>query len=708
MIDESIIGNYRIIKEIGEGGMSYVFLAEHVKLKTKKAVKMLAPHLTGASGFKERFLKEGLAQAQLEHDNIVKVIDYIEQNNKTFIVMDYIQGKCLDEIIELKGRLSEHESIKIARDVLNALNYAHMKNVVHRDIKPSNIIVAQNGKAMLMDFGIAFMVGDKRLTSTGMNIGTSLYMSPEQITSPQKIDHRVDVYSMGVVLYEMLTGEVPFDDDSEYIVKEKHVRELPIPPRQKCQDISKAMEGIVMKALEKDPDNRFHGCGEFLGYIKALESEIEYPDTGGNDELNLSNADESKNSTGSSELADETDLSDISDEKNLDNEYSSNEHEHTGDVKDNHQPEKNKFVQVISIIILITILAFVFISFYQNRHHNSVQIDMDDKYNNEYSVQLDQEDENTAQFDQENEDAVQLVQENEDSVQLDQKEVVQHLEKPINDNVLSRKKILQELDDEKDANENLTPKTEIEITPPPVQTIVINSLDMEFKRVDKGRFMMGTPQYETGRDDDEKQYMVIISKDFFMQTKEVSQEQFKKLMGDHQSWHNSCPNCPVESASWHKILDFIDKLNHKFEERINGRKYRLPTEAEWEYVCRAKTNTPFYFGYSLSENQANFGKNNKYGETTLPVGTYQPNEWGFYDMHGNVSEWCSDWYTDYPSVLSKDPQVIEKVFYDRIVVRGGAWNDKETSCRSGNRMRVKPNVNDANNIGFRLVMTQNE
>jgi len=706
MIDENIIGNYRIIKEIGEGGMSYVFLAEHMSLKSKRAIKMLAPHLTGAPGFKERFLKEGLAQAQLEHNNIVKVVDYFEQNKKTFLVMEYIEGKCLNEIIELKGRLKEHDAIKIAKDVLNALNYAHMQNVVHRDIKPSNIIIASNGKAMLMDFGIAFMVGDKRLTNTGMNIGTSLYMSPEQITTPQKIDHRVDVYSMGVVLYEMLTGDVPFDGDNDYIIKDKHVRELPPSIRQKFQDISKAMEGIVMKALEKNPDNRFNGCGEFLEFIIALESEIEDHDTGGKNQLNISNSDVLSDSEINSDCDDETELIDKPDAEKLENESSLNQHEITENDNEKSQTKNKKLIPLFTIITVITIFAFVFITFIQDKDKNNyetfVQLDQkhnNNKYNNEDLVEIDQKD----SFDEPSENSSgKLNTYNNESI---------NYEEPQN------KQISKEIDQEvfeiklapNDNEEYDNPITKAEIKQEPsFKSIVVNSLNMEFKHVSNGSFMMGTSTNETGRDNDEIQHKVLISKDFFMQTKEITQEQFNKVMGYNPSWHSVCSNCPVEKVSWYKVNEFIEILNQKYEEREKGRKYRLPTEAEWEYVCRAKSNTPFYFGFSLSDNHANYGKSDKYGTTTLPVGSYKPNEWGFYDMHGNVSEWCSDWYASYPSGISIDPQITLKVKFNRKIVRGGAWNDKETTCRSGNRMRVVPSTDDANNIGFRLVMMQDE
>ena len=273
MIGNLLLNKYKILSELGEGGISKVYLAEHVMLKRKYAVKMLADHLLRTPGFKDRFFKEGLAQAQLQHDNIVQVIDYIEENGKTFLLMDYIEGECLDQLINRKGKLSESVCIQIMSDILVALNFAHKNGVIHRDIKPSNIIISNSGRAKLMDFGIAIMMGDKRMTATGTNIGTSWYMSPEHVTRPKEIDHRSDVYSMGIVLYEMLTGDVPFVGETDFEIKDSHVRKTVLPPIEKISSISIEMNDIVLKALAKNPDERFDGCMDFLSYIKELIEE---------------------------------------------------------------------------------------------------------------------------------------------------------------------------------------------------------------------------------------------------------------------------------------------------------------------------------------------------------------------------------------------------------------------------------------------------
>jgi len=273
------IGNLKIVSEIGEGGMGVVYMAEHVTLPKKFAVKCLSPALTRNAHFRDRFYQEAQNQALLDHPNIVQVTDFLETDDFFFLVMEYVDGKELDEHIAEKGKMSEQEVLSIFKDVLNGLNFAHSKGIIHRDIKPPNILVDNSGRVRIMDFGIAILAGDKRLTADGTNIGSPWYMSPEQIKRPKDIDHRSDVYSMGIVLYEMLTGNVPFDGETDFIIKDQHINS-PIPdPRKNTEHISKKLAEIILTALEKDPEDRYSGCGEFLEYIKAYEAGDEQKET---------------------------------------------------------------------------------------------------------------------------------------------------------------------------------------------------------------------------------------------------------------------------------------------------------------------------------------------------------------------------------------------------------------------------------------------
>lgn len=266
------VGNLRIISEIGRGGMGVVYLAEHLSLKKKFAIKCLSSTLTTDPQFHKRFDEEARNQALLDHPNIVQATDFFEFDDQFFFVMEYVDGRDLGAIIKTEGHLPEKEAFAIFKNVLEGLHYAHGKNLIHRDVKPANILVDENGRARLMDFGIAIMVGRERLTATGSAVGSPWYMSPEQITNPLELDKRSDVYAAGIVLYEMLTGDVPFDGETDFAIKDQQVHTRPPDPCQRNPVIDAELAGIILKALEKDPDKRFQGCDEFLQRIKEYES----------------------------------------------------------------------------------------------------------------------------------------------------------------------------------------------------------------------------------------------------------------------------------------------------------------------------------------------------------------------------------------------------------------------------------------------------
>ena len=236
---------------------------------------------------------------------------------------------------------------------------------------------------------------------------------------------------------------------------------------------------------------------------------------------------------------------------------------------------------------------------------------------------------------------------------------------------------------------------------------ITNSIGMQFVYISPGTFMMGSPKNEPGRDDNEKLHEVTLTKGFYLQTTEVTQKQWTDIMGNNPSRFKECGNdCPVEKISWNDVQDFIAKMN-----RIEKRElYRLPTEAEWEYSARAGTQKPFYFGDCLSTDEANYNGNyplkdcNKgiYRRTTMPVASFQGNAWGLYDMHGNVWEWCQDWYGKYSSEGVTDPTGPSSG--SNRVFRGGGWYDYAHYCRSANRNSREPG-NRNNNVGFRLLRT---
>ncbi|MGE5443190.1 MAG: serine/threonine protein kinase [Ignavibacteriales bacterium] len=261
------VGNYKIIEEIGNGGMGRVYKAIHLTLNRIVAVKMIHPNLVDDLAVIKRFYKEAKTQARLNHPNIVTVYDFLEIGGNYFIIMEYVHGESVGKILSEQGPFEPYIALSIFRQMLTGIGYAHLKRVIHRDIKPNNFILTPS-IVKITDFGIAQIIGDPGLGPTEAVFGTPRYMSPEQILGGT-IDHRTDIYSLGVTFYEMLTGRVPFNSDSDYEIKKGHL-ELPPPlPTQIRLDIPRELENIVLRALLKKPEERFQSVNEF---IIALEN----------------------------------------------------------------------------------------------------------------------------------------------------------------------------------------------------------------------------------------------------------------------------------------------------------------------------------------------------------------------------------------------------------------------------------------------------
>ncbi len=253
-------GRYRMIRRIGSGGMARVFLAEDVDLHRDVAIKILHDRYSEDAQFVERFAREARAAAGLNHPNIVAIYDRGQFEGSYYIAMEYLDGETLKDVIVREGPLPERRAIDITLQLLAALRFAHRREIIHRDVKPHNVMVLRDGRVKVADFGIA-RAGDSEMTEAGSIVGTAQYLSPEQARG-QHVGPESDLYSVGVVLYEMLTGRVPFTGDSAVAIAMKHVQETPVPPRQIVPAIPAELEAVVQRAMAKDPARRYHSADE--------------------------------------------------------------------------------------------------------------------------------------------------------------------------------------------------------------------------------------------------------------------------------------------------------------------------------------------------------------------------------------------------------------------------------------------------------------
>jgi serine/threonine protein kinase len=254
-------GRYRVEGELGRGGMARVYRGTDLVLGRPIAVKVLSSQYAGDGTFVSRFRREAQAAARLNHPNLVQVFDTGSDDGVQYIVMEYVEAKTLADYLSGGGRIMPDRAIELAASVCDALTVAHAQGVIHRDVKPANIMVTRDGHVKVTDFGIARVTTNETVEQTAAVLGTASYLSPEQAQGGA-IDQRSDLYSLGCVLYEMLTGRPPFVADSPVAVASKHVLEQPVPPSRLNADVSPELDAIVMRALSKNPDDRYQDAAE--------------------------------------------------------------------------------------------------------------------------------------------------------------------------------------------------------------------------------------------------------------------------------------------------------------------------------------------------------------------------------------------------------------------------------------------------------------
>jgi Serine/threonine protein kinase len=267
------IPGHSVVHKIGEGGVGTVYLATDDMLQRHVAVKVLKSGISLEEENMKRFQSEAVTLARLRHPNITMLYNLVQNRGCWYMIMEYVDGETLESLLKKHGSLHVTQVLPIALQTLEGLQHAHAKGVIHRDIKPSNLMLSVEGEVKIMDFGIARISGGSRLTKVGQAVGTPHYMSPEQVRG-QEGNHASDIYSFGIVLYELLTGVTPFDSESEYEIMHAHTSRKPIPPSALNNEIPEALNNAIMKALSKNPLQRFESVSEFKQCLQQISEQV--------------------------------------------------------------------------------------------------------------------------------------------------------------------------------------------------------------------------------------------------------------------------------------------------------------------------------------------------------------------------------------------------------------------------------------------------
>ena len=266
-------GRYQIIEELGKGGMGKVYKTNDIDIKEKVAIKLIKPEISTDKKTIERFQNELKFARKIRHKNVCQMYDLNREEGTYYITMEYVEGENLKNMIRMSGQLGIGTAISVAEQACEGLAEAHKLGIIHRDLKPSNIMIDREGNVRIMDFGIARSLKEKGITGAGVMIGTSEYMSPEQVEG-KEVDQRSDIYSLGVILYEMVTGRVPFEGDTPFIVGIKHKSELPRNPKEINTQVPDDLNRVILRCLEKDKEKRFQSAGEVRSELENIEKGI--------------------------------------------------------------------------------------------------------------------------------------------------------------------------------------------------------------------------------------------------------------------------------------------------------------------------------------------------------------------------------------------------------------------------------------------------
>ena len=667
-----ILDRYEILGKLGDGGMGAVYKCRDRTTRTEVALKAIPPELARSELDMQDVVDNFQLIAGLAHPHIAtpKTLDKNLKTGEYFLIMEYVDGVNLRRWLRQKRKDKEPVSLETTVPILSqvalALDFAHRKKVIHRDIKPENIMLTRDGEVKVLDFGLAAQihttmtrVSREYQNCQGGTSGTAPYMAPEQWKSwPQ--DAMADQYALGVLAYEMLAGRLPFESGDTTILREMVLKEnaAPIP------GISRTAQNAIARAMNKNPKERFASCTEFVAALGTKTPYVPIPSdllrhkwwfVAAVIVLLFAVVCTFSPSSPSGKPVAKTVVQPVV------------KKEAVPEMETPVVAEVPRLEEIVGPLLEeLPVLPELFEEPPAPNKAEEERLAANRSEASKYAMN------STTRLGQKRyTEALELIDE---ALRLD------------GDNVAYQEQRRKILAAKKKAEE--TPKVGDRAV------VKVKGVDYAFHWCPAGKFMMGSPTSELGRYDDEKQHQVTLTKGFWMLETQVTQEMWESVTGSNPSNFKDSKKLPVETVSWEDCQDYIRKLN-ALGVAPAGYKFSLPTEAQWEYACRAGTTTALNSGKNLTSSTDACPNLNEVGwyyknsdSKTHEVGLKKPNAWGLYDMHGNVYEWCFDWYASYPDGSVTDPTGPDSGSYR--VLRGGSWSGSAGYCRSAFRHSSDP------------------